>query len=233
MKRIRGRNVLETLEEILDPAWCAIVSIDIQNDLTHPNGKIAQYGLDMSAMYDLLPRCAAFIEEARALDVLVVHIQTVCLPGGASLSDSWRRALGTILSGDPEFVLEGSWGAQICEECAPLPGEPVITKRRSSAFRATPLDLILRANGIRTVVCIGEQTPGCVEATYRDAAYHDYFNVLVEDCVAGFDPELHEASLKIQRARHDVVIAEDVLTIWRRARGREPATTGTRDGRPV
>ena len=221
-------DVPETLEEVLHPDWSALVVIDMQNDLVHPDGKIAKYGLDMSGMYEIVPRCAALMEEARKLDVLVVHIQTVCLPGGTSLSPSWRRALGEILAGDPEFVLEGTWGAQICDECVALPGEPLITKRRSSAFRATDLDLLLRSNGIRTVVCIGEQTPGCVEATYRDAAYHDYYNVLVEDCVAAFDRELHEASIKIQRARHDVVRAEELLATWKHWRTDEPASAERR-----
>jgi nicotinamidase-related amidase len=217
-----------TLEEILNPGWCAVLCIDMQNDLVHPQGKIAGYGLDMSGMYEIIPRCQAFLQEARTLDLFVVHVQTVCLPRGASLSESWRRALGTILSGEPEFVLEGTWGAAIIDECAPLPGEPIVTKRRSSAFRATSLDLILRANGIRTVVCIGEQTPGCVEATFRDASYHDYYNVLVEDCVAAYDKEQHEASLLIQRRRHDVCTAAEVLGIWRRAGGRDSAVLSAR-----
>jgi biuret amidohydrolase len=213
-----------TLEEILNPDSCAVVCIDMQNDLVHPEGRIATYGLDMSWMYEIIPRCQAFLQESRALGLFVVHVQTVCLPGSASLSDSWRRALGAILSGDAEFVLQGTWGAAIIDECAPLVGEPVVTKRRSSAFRATDLDLILRANGIRTVVCIGEQTPGCVEATFRDAAYYDYYNVLVEDCIAAYDRAQHEASVMIQRARHDVCTAEEVISIWRRARGRNPAS---------
>jgi nicotinamidase-related amidase len=72
--------------------------------------------------------------------------------------------------------------------------------------------------GVETVVVIGEQTPGCVEATFRDAAYHDYYNVLVEDCVAAYDPEQHEASLLIQRRRHDVCVADDVFAVWQRER---------------
>ena len=86
-----------------------------------------------------------------------------------------------------DFCLEGTWGAEISNEVAPLPARLVVTKHRSSAFRGTDLDLLLRSRGIETVVVIGEQTPGCVEATFRDAAYHDYYNVLVEDCVAAFD----------------------------------------------
>jgi len=223
MKEIHGKLVCETLEEVLDPAGCAVIVIDLQNDMMRPKGKIAQAGNDMSGMYRILPRCAAFIEEARALSVPVVHVQTTTLPDGRSDSPSWLRAKGAMVrTGD--FCIEGTWGAEICEEVAPLPGEPVITKHRSSAFRSTDLDLILHAMGVRTVVIIGEQTPGCVEATFRDAAYHDYYNVLVEDCVAAYDEAQHEASLLIQRARHDVCMADEVLAIWRQS-WEEPATT--------
>ena len=223
MKEIHGKLVCETLEEVLDPAGCAVIVIDLQNDMMRPEGKIAQAGNDMFGMYRILPRCATFIEEARSLNVPVVHVQTTTLPDGRSDSPSWLRAKGAMVrTGD--FCIEGTWGAEICEEVAPLPGEPVITKHRSSAFRNTDLDLILRAIGVRTVVIIGEQTPGCVEATFRDAAYHDYYNVLVEDCVAAYDEAQHEASLLIQRARHDVCMADEVLAIWRQS-WEEPATT--------
>jgi nicotinamidase-related amidase len=218
MREIHGKQVCETVEEVLEPDGCAVLVIDLQNDLVKPEGKLAQAGNDVAGMLRILPRCAAFIREARALDVPVVHVQTITLPEGRSDSPSWLRAKGTIVGTD--FCLEGTWGAAICDEVAPLPGEVVITKRRSSAFRGTDLDLVLRTLGVATAVVIGEQTPGCVEATYRDAAYHDYYNVLVEDCVAAYDERQHEASLLVQRARHDVCTAEEVLSIWRGARAR-------------
>jgi nicotinamidase-related amidase len=224
MKEIHGKLVCETLDEVLEPDGCAVLVIDLQNDLVKPEGQIARAGNDMTGMYRILPRCAGFIEEARALDVPVVHVQTITLPDGRSDSPSWLRAKGAMV-GTGDFCLEGTWGAEICEEVAPSPSEVVITKHRSSAFRGTDLDLTLRAMGVRTVVVIGEQTPGCVEATFRDAAYHDYYNVLVEDCIAAYDEEQHEASLLVQRRRHDVCTVEEVLEIWRRARaGREPAS---------
>jgi nicotinamidase-related amidase len=223
MRRVHDMDVCETLEEILEPRRCVLIPVDIQKDAMRPEGKIARAGQDISMMLEILPRCSDFISRARALGIFVVHVQTITLAEGRSDSPSWWRAKGGGMAGNPEFMLEGTWGAEICEECAPLPGEPVVTKHRSSAFRGTNLDLILRANGVETVVIVGEQTPGCIEATYRDAAYHDYYNVLVEDCVGAFSRELHEASIKIQRARHDVCRAEDVLAIWRRARERETA----------
>ena len=217
MREMFGKIVRETLEEVLDPSICAVVSVDMQNDAMHPDGMLAEAGNDISGMLEILPRCQAFLAAARELGVLVVHIETITLPEGRSDSPSWLRAKGMVVQSD--FFLEGTWGAEFSPEVAPLPGEPVVTKHRSSAFRNTDLDLILRSNAIETVVVIGEQTPGCIEATYRDAAYHDYYNVLIEDCVAAFDHEQHEASLLVQRRRHDVCLAADAITIWKGYRG--------------
>jgi nicotinamidase-related amidase len=221
---VAGKLVCESLEEVLEPTRCAVVVVDMQNDAILPEGKFARAGNDVSAMLEILPRCTGFIQEARALDVLVVHVRTVTLLHGRSDSPSWLRAKASI-SGETEWFLEGTWGAEFCRGCEPVPGEPVVTKHRSSAFKSTDLDQVLRSSGIDTVVVIGEQTPGCVEATYRDAAYHDYYNVLVEDCVAAFDRELHEASLRIQRARHDVCRSDEAVAIWRRSRARAAAAT--------
>jgi biuret amidohydrolase len=226
VKEIHGKRVCETLDEVLHPDRCALVVIDMQNDLILPEGKVARAGLDVSDMVAIIPRCAEVIAEARALGIPVVHIQTITLPEGRSDSPSWLRAKGEI-AGVTDFTVAGTWGAEICEECAPGEGEPVITKHRSSAFHATDLDLVLRSLRVETVVIVGEQTPGCVEATYRDAAYHDYYNVLLEDCVAAYDRELHEASLTVQRARHDVCTAERAVAVWRSARAvPEPVAAG-------
>lgn len=227
MKTVFGMPVRDTMDEVLEPDACAVLVIDVQNDAMRPEGKLARAGNDVSGMVQVLPRCSRFIAEARELGVMVVHVMTTTLRGGLSDSPSWLRAKGAIV-GETEFFLEGTWGAEICHEVAPNPDETVIVKHRSSAFVGTDLDQVLRAGGVRTVAVIGEQTPGCVEATFRDAAYRDYYTVLVEDCVAAFDRELHEASLLVQRKRHDVATAESVLTAWRNARA--PATSTPRPG---
>jgi nicotinamidase-related amidase len=219
VRKIYGHEVREKLEEVLEPDGCAVVVVDVQNDAMRPEGKLAKAQNDISGMLEILPRCAAFIREARNLGVKVFHVKTLTLPKGRSDSASWLRAKGTMVN-ETGFFLEGTWGAEICDEVRPAGDEPVIVKHRSSAFVGTNLDLLLKANGVRTVVVIGEQTPGCIEATYRDAAYNDFYNVLAEDCVAAFDQAQHDASLLIQRRRHDVATSARILSIWRDARAR-------------
>jgi nicotinamidase-related amidase len=60
-----------------------------------------------------------------------------------------------------------------------------------SAFAGTDLDMILRANGIDTLVLSGIATYGVVLSTLCPAADADYRIVVVEDCCADFDGEVH------------------------------------------
>ena len=214
MKTIHGKLVYDSLDEILNPAHTALLAIDLQNDFVSDDGPLASAGIDISPIKELLPKCPGFIDEARALGVLIVHVRFTSLPHGLSDSPAILhtnlRMFNTV-----DFCIEGTPGAEIVHECAPSEGDLVVTKHRSSAFVGTNLDQLLRSNGIETLVIIGQQTPGCVEATFRDAVYHDYYNVLIEDLVAAYRQDLHEASLLIQRARHDVCSSTQVLDIWR------------------
>lgn len=231
MKEIWGKAVCETMREVLHPDRCAVLSVDIQNEMMKPEGKIAKSGKDITPMIELLPRCGAFLDEARLRGVLIVHLRHVALPEGRSDSPAWIRTKQKIM-GQEECFVEGTWGAEISDECKPLPGEPVVTKFRSNAFVNSNLDSVLRANEVETVVVIGESTHGCVEATYRDAGYRDFYNVLVEDCVAALIPEFHDAAIAAQRARHDVCKAEDVFKIWREAREGQGADSGAPRAEP-
>ena len=75
----------------------------------------------------------------------------------------------------------------------------MVKKYRSSAFWGTNLDLLLRSNGIKSLIMAGCTTEGCVESTARDALFNDYYVVVAEDCVASDDRAQHEASLLLMR----------------------------------
>ena len=92
----------------------------------------------------------------------------------------------------------GSWGAEFVADVCPVVGEAIVVKHRYSAFVDTPLDLMLRAGKIRTVVVAGVATHCCVESTARDANMRDYHVVIPEDAVAvrGGMEHLHRASLE-------------------------------------
>jgi len=90
----------------------------------------------------------------------------------------------------------------------------VVRKYRSSAFFGTNLDLLLRSNGIKTVVIGGCTTEGCVESTARDAMFSDFYVVVATDGVASDDREQHAASLLLMRHRFDLATAAEISLVW-------------------
>ena len=69
---------------------------------------------------------------------------------------------------------------------APLPGEPVVIKHRSSAFAGTGLAETLRGRGIDRLIVMGAAVDWCVSSSVRAARDHGFSVVLVEDAVFGF-----------------------------------------------
>jgi nicotinamidase-related amidase len=215
MQTIWGKKVYETLAELTDPSRTALVIVDVQNDFCHPDGYYGTTGRDLSAIAMVVPRVASLVEAARSAGVLVVWIQQTLLPNAKADSPSWlrRRTRGT---SPPEWTLEGSWGQKFMEPLHERLDEPIVIKHRSSAFVGTTLDLILRSNEIEGLVVCGVVTQGCVESTARDATFHDYYVVLVRDCVATIDKKLHEASMLCQSTRYDFANSEEVIELWGR-----------------
>jgi nicotinamidase-related amidase len=99
-------------------------------------------------------------------------------------------------------------------ELAPLPDELVVAKYRSSAFWGTNLELLLRSNGIATVIVGGCTTEGCVESTARDAMFADHYVIIAEDCVGSDDRAQHDASLLLMRHRFDMATAAEIAGVW-------------------
>jgi ureidoacrylate peracid hydrolase len=108
---------------------------------------------------------------------------------------------------------------------APEPGDPLVTKHRYSAFINTDLDLILRAQGIKSLILTGVATNGCVESTARDGFMLDYYVVFVDDCSAtSAGPGPHAGTLaNIGRGFGEVVKAADLMSMWAPVAEPEPA----------
>lgn len=218
MIEICGKQVRDTLPELLDPAVSALVVIDMQVGAVNKAGAIGGSGHDVSAMPRTVEQCGTAIASARRNGVPVFHIRVVNLPGARSSHPAWLRSLSNIGNGRPvdlgRLSIEGDPGVEFCAPCMPLDGETIVTKRRPSAFFGTDLALLLRAEGIESVAIAGISTGGCVEATLRDATHNDFYAVLIEDAVGAYDTVVHDAAMTVMRARHDVCTLAEAEAAW-------------------
>ena len=91
----------------------------------------------------------------------------------------------------------------------PQPGEPVFTKRHVGPFSTTNLDEQLKRQEIETLVLMGISTSGCVLSTVRWAADLDYQLIVLSDCCADRDEEVHRVLTEKIFPRQAVVVTAE------------------------
>jgi maleamate amidohydrolase len=103
-------------------------------------------------------------------------------------------------------------GAEIVEVLKPLEDELVIDKKYASAFFGTPMESVLRSQGIDTLIVTGFVTAGCIRATVVDAASYNYNVIIPEGCVNDRITISHKANLLDMDLKYaDVVPVNNVL----------------------
>ncbi|MEX2645964.1 MAG: isochorismatase family cysteine hydrolase [Gaiellaceae bacterium] len=219
---IHGKTVLTTIPELVDPAHAALLIIDVQNDCCAPGGAFAERGADLALYQDAIPQLKRLVAAAREAGALVIYVQATTLPDHRSQSPAQLLFEARLKESYPrkgieafEFCLPGTWGHEFVGDLRPEDDDVVIQKHRSSAFVGTNLDLVLRSNGIKTVIATGCTTEGCVDSTIRDAGFLDYYPIAVRDCIASDNRRLHEAALAILEAYRAVVTdSAEIIEAW-------------------
>jgi len=134
---------------------------------------------------------------------------------------SSRNALFASIRNSPQHqaIFEGAAG-EIHPGLAPQPDDITVVKHRVSAFAGTDLEMILRANGIDTLVLFGIATGGLVLSTLLEASDADYRLMVIEDCCADSDAGLHTSLIeRLFPRRAEVVKSSEFLerlSAWKR-----------------
>jgi nicotinamidase-related amidase len=188
---------------LLNPNKTALLSMDLQAGIVSIYTKGDQT--------DFLARVSSVLDWARSNKLHVIHVRVAFRPGLPEVS-ARNTFFATIKqSAQHQKLFEGPTG-EIHPAVSPQPDEVVIIKHRVSAFRGTDLDMILRANEIDTLILMGIAISGVVLSTAIEASDNDYRIIVVSDCCADLDPELHSCLLeKFFPQRATVLKAADLI----------------------
>ncbi|MFC1941504.1 cysteine hydrolase family protein [Chloroflexota bacterium] len=158
----------------------AVLLMDYQNDIVGAYPETLQN--------ELLAKASAVLAEARHQGIPIIYVVVRFREGYPEISaqDVARRGIK-----ETGRLMEGTQGAEILPAVAPQPQEVVVTKRRTGPFSTTDLTAVLNARGINTLVLMGVATSGCVLTTVRWAADIDYHLIVLADCCADRDEEVH------------------------------------------
>jgi nicotinamidase-related amidase len=114
-------------------------------------------------------------------------------------------------------TIAGTEGAQILPELKRAPSDHVVIKKRYSAFYGTGLDDLLAALGTRALVVGGINTHACVRTTVIDAYQRDYDITLASECVASYDLEHHNVTVRYLDGRIARLSSNADIIEWLRA----------------
>ncbi len=148
----------------------ALLIIDMQNDFVKKEGALCVPDAEKT-----VPAIKRLLEKAREKNVKIFFTQ------------DWHE------ENDIEFPIWGkhaiknTWGAEIIEELKPQKGEYIIKKLRYDGFFGTPLDHLLRINGIKNLVIAGTVANICVLHTAGSAALYGYKIYIPKDAISAIN----------------------------------------------
>ncbi|HEX4134791.1 MAG TPA: isochorismatase family cysteine hydrolase [Bryobacteraceae bacterium] len=94
------------------------------------------------------------------------------------------------------ITIRGTTGCQVAPQLAVAASDPVVVKKRYSAFFQTSLEEILSKLQPDTLVLAGINTHACIRTTAIDAYQRDWVVVIARDCVGSYDEEHHSVTLR-------------------------------------
>jgi ureidoacrylate peracid hydrolase len=199
-----------TVAEKVSPSKAALVVIDMQNDFCHENGTSGARGFDAAHVQAIIPNLQRLLRQAREVSIPIIFARV------SLTDDTVSEVFRERSEGKPYPCREGTWGAEWAG-VSPEPGDRIISKQRFSMFTRTDTDFdaVLRELGVESLILTGTRTNVCVECTARDGYQNDYYIVVLSDCTAASDPQVHEDALDRLRKTFAVVTSsEEVMQAW-------------------
>lgn len=191
--------MLQKLVEKVEPRHTALAIFD-----PFPAGAAQTAGTPDDHAH-IVPALNRLISGARTAQVPVIWVLNDSGPWFELENWQERRArTGTLAVNHP--ILDG---------LEPQDTDVVLTKHYYSAFAYSPLDLILRCRGIKTVIVTGGSVLGAVESAAKESFVRGYYVVIASDCVYPIEGPLHETGLTYMALRlGDVATADEIVQCW-------------------
>jgi nicotinamidase-related amidase len=183
----------------LKPASAALLVMDFQ--------PVVLNGLPHAV--DLLKSAGKAVETVRKHNGAIGYVRVAFEPADYAAVPPANKAFTAVAAA--QALSAAQQDTTIHPDVAPRPGDIVVRKTRVGAFSTTDLHGQLKARGIDALILAGVHTSGVILSTVREAADRDYRVVIIEDCVADPDPEVHDLLMRKIFPRQAFITTTDEL----------------------
>ena len=147
----------------------ALVTVHLQNDVLHPDGKIkVELARDDENRATLVRNARRLLSGARAHGIPVVSARIAFRAGHRGVIQNSSLFRGAVKA---SALVDGSWGAEFYAALKPRRDEFVVTHSRINAFFGSDLELVLASLGARRLVVAGVASHSAVEHTARHSTW--------------------------------------------------------------
>jgi ureidoacrylate peracid hydrolase len=222
IERVVARRGKEHVFDDFDPARTALIVVDLQNAFMVP--EVAHAYVEMAPK--IVPNVNRLAASLRAAGGTVVWIVTTYDKAIDSEWSSYYKLSSPDQGAKRSAALtKGTKGHEIFAELDVKPGDPIVEKRRFSAFiqGSGELDKVLKARGIDNLFITGTVTGVCCESTARDAMMLNYTVTMVSDGNASYSDEEHNRALSAFYATFGDVMSTDMLVGLMEKNGKKQA----------
>ena len=204
------------LAPMVAPGRTALLIIDVQHDFAAPDGLMARYGCDLSAIVPAIEAMAGVIAAARSAKVPVIFLGLSTRPETDSPGMAlWMERRGLAPADGLAICRAGTPGAEFYE-LLPAPEDAVVFKSHYSGFHRTDLMAVIEKLGVDTLVVGGITTECCVDTTVRDAFVRELNLFVLADATAAYERDQHRFSLAALGLSFAIITdAARVIAAWR------------------
>src|SRR5690349_12061226 len=186
----------------------ALIVVDMQNGFVAKGGSYDRIGMNTPLYREIIPKLNDLIEFCRAMEIPVFYTEAVKESSGIDMLTKVHNFLPKSRQERLKvpICIRGTWDGVTIDELKPKENDPVVIKRRDSAFQDTEFRIWLQSQGINLLVFTGIDTSICVETSLRDGFNIGYDVMVVSDATASGDKRHYETTLERVRDYYGLVL---------------------------
>ncbi len=186
----------------------ALIVIDMQNGFVSKGGSYDKIGMNTSLYREIIPKIKDLIEFCRSMGIPVFYTEAVKEDSGIDILTNVHNILPKSRQERLKVPIcnRSTWDGVTIDELKPKEDDPVVIKRRDSAFLDTDIRIMLQSQGINFLVFTGIDTSICVETSLREGFNIGYDVMIISDATASGNSRHYETTLERVRDYYGLVM---------------------------